>query len=348
MEDYIPQEYKDEMQGIANGSGLPFIDICVYNIIVVWMHCCGVAAWGSATVDGKLIHARSLDYWLNIVDPVTGKYLQENGILIVRKPADGYGSVSPIPAGTAYALGGLNEKKVCIGLKTSYSNDRTQSGYPMVFRLREALDTASTTQEAIDIITSTATYGWNLIISDGDESIAYAVEQTWHELYVGTWNDPTESNSPFWEIDHVVRRTNIFINYETAAVQRNTFDPSRFPLLMMYLEKNVLGEEVWGVQAFASVPWMHYTALSKGVEEQWGNIDLEGMMDILRDVYTGKTDWRFSILKKRGLYASMDQWVACPETGDCLVSIASRDKSAYDNPVHQFNIFELLEAEPPP
>ena len=47
------------------------------------------------------------------------------------------------------------------------------------------------------------------------------------------------------------------------------------------------------------------------------------------------------------IYTSWHQWVACPETGDFVVSFAGGDKKAYENPVHYFNFYELLEAEPP-
>jgi hypothetical protein len=347
MYDYIPQNYIEELQGMADGSGLSLNDIFVFNVIAVFHHCCGVAAWGPATKDGRLIHARSHDYSLNIVNPETGKYIHENAGIIVRKPNFGYGSIGIAFHGAVFAADGLNEKKVAIGLKSSWSNDRNKDGYPIIFRIREAIDYASTTDEAIDIITSGVAYSYNLIISDGDESKAYVVEQTANELYIGTWNDSTESNSPFWEIDHVIRRTNIFINYETAAAQRDMYDPSRLPLLMMFLKQNVMGEDIFGIQFFSSVPWMHYYALSKAIEEQWGNIDLNSMMNILRDVYSGKTDWRFSIVNILGTYPNMAQWVAYPETGDYLFSAASSDKQAYENPVHQFNMFELLNSEPP-
>lgn len=347
MRNFIPQDYIDEMQGMADGSELPLNDIFVFNVIAVFHHCCGIAAWGPATENGKLIHARSHDYSLNIVNPETGKYIHENAGLIIRKPNFGYGSISIGFHGSVFAADGLNEEKVAIGLKSSWSNDRTKDGYPMIFRIREVLDYASTIEDAIDIITSGVAYGYNLIISDGDESMAYVVEQTANELYVGTWNGSTESNYPFWEINHVIRRTNIFINYETAAVQREIYDPSNLPILMMILKQNVMGEDIFGVQFFASVPWIHYYALSNAIEEQWGNIDLYNMMDILRDVYSGNTDWHFSILRLFGFYPNMAQWVACPENGEYLYSAATSDKQAYENPIHHFNLYDLLNAEPP-
>jgi hypothetical protein len=44
----------------------------------------------------------------------------------------------------------------------------------------------------------------------------------------------------------------------------------------------------------------------------------------------------------------MHQWVACPKTGEIVVSFASAKKNAHQNPVYYFNLFELLNSEPPP
>jgi hypothetical protein len=41
------------------------------------------------------------------------------------------------------------------------------------------------------------------------------------------------------------------------------------------------------------------------------------------------------------------QLAACPETDDMLVSFATEDKNAFENPVHYFNLFELLNFESP-
>jgi hypothetical protein len=37
-------------------------------------------------------------------------------------------------------------------------------------------------------------------------------------------------------------------------------------------------------------------------------------------------------------------WVACPETRDILVCFASKNKIAFNNPVHYFDFNELLNA----
>jgi hypothetical protein len=103
------------------------------------------------------------------------------------------------------------------------------------------------------------------------------------------------------------------------------------------------------------VEYYHYKALSEGMQKQWGNLDLNTTMSILRDVYTYDTDviW-FKIFHEIlriaygwDIYWAAHQWVACPETGDLLISFGNGDEKACVCPVHYFNMFELLEREPP-
>jgi hypothetical protein len=347
LEDYVPQKYKDEMQGMADGSGMSVMNISIGNIMAEWFHCCVAAAWGPATSDGKLIYIRSFDWPNEMIDPVTGKHLRENQILMVRDPDDGYASLEPSFSGVIGGSGGINENGIGIGTLVSYSWDEINSthaqGNPFIFRIKMVLDEALNADEAVAIMNSNTTCGWNFIISDKD--IGYAVEQNLKISYYGTWDDPVESTPPFWSMDHVVRRTNLFIDPDLAASQRENYHPGIFPLLWMILKLNPLRYP----DVPASVPWMHYRTLSQEIEKLWGNIELNNSMDMLRDIYLGKTDFRFFIVQRiMGTYVALHQWVACPETGDILISYATVDKDAYDNPVHSFNLFELLNYEPPP
>ena len=94
------------------------------------------------------------------------------------------------------------------------------------------------------------------------------------------------------------------------------------------------------------VIWIHYRALSKGLEESWGTLDLDRTMNVMCDMYMGKTDAVFRVLQDLFfIYQPFHQWVACPETGDMLVTFAGPDTIASVNPAHHFNLFDLLESE---
>ena len=337
-EKYIPREYLEELHGLSDGAGVPFEEVAVGNIIAMLVHCSSFAAWGPATRDGKLYHMRSFDFPKIIRDPVTGKYLQENSVLIIRKPCNGYASLDPSFAGFVGSLGGMNEKGIAVGVISSWSHDEQYTGIPIVFRQRMVLDHAASINDALSILISNRTCGWNLIVSDGKIPIGCAVEVTANHYYIGTWNNTVESIYPFWKIDHVVRRTNIFIDPTTAATQRRRYDPRLFPVLSLFISINPLG---WSMTP-SSIPWIHYRALSLGIEERWSKLDLNETMNLTRELYHGEIDPFFRILVKLGFYATLHQWVACPETGDILISFATADKEAHENPVYHFNLFSML------
>jgi hypothetical protein len=327
--EFTPAEIIKEMQGMADGSGISFTLIAITNIIPMRYHCCGIAAWGTSTTDGRLYHIRSLDYALDIIDPESGTYLQENQIMIVREPEDGYASLYPGFAGFAGCLGGINDQGIAVGQASSWCDDETDYGTPMTFRLKYALEHAQTADEAAAIITNNSTCGYNYIISDAKQPLGYAVETTATLSYIGTWDNPSEETDPCWEIQDVVRRTNFFINPETAKTQRENYDPSS--IIRFILGKN------------PDYPfWRHYQTLSRGIESIWGLIDLNTTMTMLRQVYTGQTDPLVFLAQFFGFLRTMHQWVACPETGEMVISFASPTKSAFKNQVYFFNLNELL------
>ena len=332
MEPFTPPEIIEEMQGIADGANLDFEQIAVANIIPVKYHCSGMAAWGPATVDGKLYHMRSLDYPLSIKDPETDVCLQENQLIIVRQPAHGYASMYPAFAGFAGSVGGINERGIGIGQSSSGSRDETYYGMPMTFRVKYVLDHAASAEEAIDIITTNRTVGHNFIISDASVPVGYAVETTAHHWYAGTWNNFVESTFPCWSIDSLVRRTNFFVSPETAATQRDSYNPIG---IIRYL----LGSNPYYPY------WRHYRSLSLEMNKHWGNLDVNDTMTMLRTVYQGDTDILIRLVVYTGFLQTMHQWVACPETGDFAFSFADVDdtKNAFTNPVHHLNLFDLLE-----
>jgi hypothetical protein len=343
MESYIPQEYIDEIQGIADGAELSYEEINIACMVPTKLameayQCSGFIAWGPATTNGRLINARSFDLPLWMKDPISGKYIQENQAIAIREPENGYASWSPIIIGL-YGSGGFNEKQIATGTLNSWSNDRSLKGIPIRFRIPMVFDKASTALEAIDIITSNSTMGFNQLISDAKTPIGYAVEQTKNLTYYGTWNNTVESNNPFWNIDYVVRRTNLFLNPETAATQRESYNPTS--LLLFLLGKN----EYYPM-------WRHYFALSKAIEQNWGILDLNTSINLIRETYNGKNDiilfltqkigFINKIAKEYGFLQSVNQWVAYPDTGDILISFASADKNAWENEIYTLNFYDLL------
>ncbi len=343
MKDYIPHEYIEEYQGIADGAGVPFDDIVASYMTIVWidMACFGITAWGPATKDEKLYHTRSFDLPFIIKDPITGKFAHENSVLIVRNPNNGYASISPSVAGTMHYGGGVNEKGIAIGMQVCWSKDQTFHGIPAKIRTQMVLDYASSADDAIDILTSNKTLGWNFVLSDAKIPIGYAIETTANFSYVGTFNNPAENKYPFKEIDHVIRRTNFFIDPKIAETQRKNYNPGTIISFIKLL---------FGADAFFAI-WKSYQVMSKNIEKNWGSMDLNSTMKMFREGYSGKTDLIFFLIIKLSSRTSFNRawniWVADPLSGDIIISFATRDKIAYNTAMHNFNFYNLLNTQPP-
>jgi hypothetical protein len=349
MDGNIPQNYIEEMQGMADGSGLSFNDIVAINLFpdiynIFNKSCFAGAIWGDATSDGSLYHIRSFDWSLNTIDPETGKHIQKNIIIIIRNPEDGFASLSPDFAGHICTWNGFNEKSISVSETTVHAYDTTFDGIPVTFRMRMVLDYASTGEEAIGIMTNDRTCGSNFVISDGNVPKGYALDQTASCSYVGGWDDPVEATYPFWQIKDFVRRAPMFI-YPCCAekeLNRIRYNPSGFISYLWTLPKLPPYTLMW-------VLWTHYRAFSNIIEARYGSFDLNSTMTALRDHYNGKTDFWMKYSMLFNYWSPMCQYIVCPETGEFVISIASMDTCAheYSIPIHYFNLDDLLDSSPP-
>ena len=172
---FFPQQLIDEIQGIADGSGLSFEKIAIAQIIRMKYHCSLICASGPSTSDGKLYYARSLDWHSYIKDPETGNIL-DNHILFVRNPEEGYASMYPGYIGFVAAYGGFNENGIAIAAAGSYSSDETYYGLSERFKMKLVLDHSLDLTDAIEITKHNKTCGISLIISDSktNESVHIA------------------------------------------------------------------------------------------------------------------------------------------------------------------------------
>ena len=341
---YLPNEYMDEMQGMADGAGLSFENIAVLNTmsavfnLVSIASCCEISLWGDATLDGKLIHVRSWDWDLQILDPETGNPLQKNIVMIIRNPQFGYASITPDFAGSISVWHGINEKGIVVGENSCYSWDTTFHGINQCFRMRMVLDQCDTGEKAITILTSNRTCGTNFILSDANVPIGYALDQTANFSYVGTWNDPVEDTYPFWQIKDVVRRSIFYIDPECASVEfeRFQYNPSG---LKSFIYACFGRSGIW-------FRWIHFRELSEQIERYYGTFDVNSTMKALREEYTGKSSFlMYFNTRILGIWQCLYQWVVCPETGEMVISFASSDTRACYEPIYYFNIFNLIEAE---
>lgn len=338
--DYIPVQYLDEMQGLADGANCSLEMVGVGNIIMEWIHCTSAVFFDNATVDGSLYQIRSMDYPPGIIDPISGKSLNENAVIIIRNPDYGLASFDASFAGFVGSVGGFNEAGISHAAIVSYSTDHTYLGIPFGFRHRLALDYAQSGLDAVDILNSDATMGMIFMIGDASNRQGWVVEQTCNDSYVGCWDDETETQKPFWQIDSCLRRTNMFLDKDLALTQRDWYDMSGLRgFLRTFLDSRC--------PITFYVTWLHYNAVSKGIEDCWGTIDLESGFHMMRDVYLGKSDLIFWLYQHLLGYTTSHQWCAHPSSGDIMISFATKDVLGYKTQPYTFNFYGLLAETPP-
>jgi hypothetical protein len=339
--EFVSDETIDYIQGTADALGISFYDVACIWIAegASYSRCSSFAAWGQATKDGELIHMRSLEFPLTIKDPVSNEYVQNSPLIVIADPEGDQYNAFLYPTFAGYVVeDGINEKGIAVSNMWSPNSDQTENGAPMGVRLFESLYKADTAEEAIQIITSDRTFGYNFIVSDAKKPMGYAVETTASLSYAGTWDNPTESHKPFWAIRDVVRRTNCFLNPTLAETQREYYNPNH---ILYWLSSFSEHPDPW------TVIWNHFKALSKGIESQWGKLDINSSTYMVRQVYHGGYDPIWNLMLLRAEWTTWWQWVACPATGEFKIAFANGDMSAHYNTVFSFNFLETIRNHKP-
>ncbi len=170
---FVPERFYEEIQGVADGSGMTFDEILVANFIPELFHCSGFALSGSATKDGTLYHGRVLDYG-------TDWKLQEHAVLVVAEPEGRNAFVNVTYAGFVGSVTGMNAERVAIG-EMGGGGLGHWAGVPMSFLVRMALEDADSLDQAVAVFRDNPrTCEYYYVISDGETGRAVGMEASWH------------------------------------------------------------------------------------------------------------------------------------------------------------------------
>jgi len=202
MEPYIPDDYKEEMIGLADGSGEPLKNIQRVHTIpgLTEISCSAFAAFGKATKDGNLYQLRILDYIMEFG-------VQDYPTIIVYQPKYGNSFVSIGWAGFTGVVSGINSKGIVISEMSggnpedklpwipSSHPEETISGIPMIFLLKKVLHYSDNVNESLGILKSAKKTNYYVYlvgdgITNGKESKARAVfsAKKFFKVYID--NDP--------------------------------------------------------------------------------------------------------------------------------------------------------------
>jgi isopenicillin-N N-acyltransferase-like protein len=149
MEPFVPPAYLEEMNGLADGAGIPLQAVQRMHAVpdLSEYHCTFFAAWGSATRDGHLIQIRALDY-------KTGAHIQDHPALLVYRPDEGQPFVNVGWLGFIGLVTGMNAAHVAmseIGDNFGEAHE-TLAGEPMPFVMRDVVQFADNLPDAVKTV----------------------------------------------------------------------------------------------------------------------------------------------------------------------------------------------------
>jgi len=171
LEPYIPEEYMEEMDGLADGAGISREEVRLTNVFPELFHCSGMALFGKATKDGKLYHGRILDY-------MTGIGLDKHAVVVICKPSGKHPWANVSYAGFIGSVTAMNDKRIAIG-EMGGGGEGEWDGIPMSFLVRKVAEEAGSLDEAVRIMkTAPRTCEYYYVISDGNIPDAVGIYAT--------------------------------------------------------------------------------------------------------------------------------------------------------------------------
>lgn len=177
---FIPDEYREEMRGIAQGSGMPYEKILVINTFadaVVGKTPRACSALAVKTSHGLLV-GRNLD-WIN------HRVAHRSGVVFLLHPKDRNAILSVSWPGLVGVVTGMNNQGLCLSLNLAFAGDLEPNAMPCLLRLRQTLETQQSLEEAMRLQTSEPrTIAMNLMIASGREGSASILELSGHQYAI--------------------------------------------------------------------------------------------------------------------------------------------------------------------
>jgi hypothetical protein len=162
---HTPKRFLVECDAMSKAAGVSRRDGRYANLFAERFHCSGVAVRGKATVDGRVLHARVLDYMRDI-------NLQRAATVTVFMPE---GRNTWVTLGYAAFIGtvtAMNEKGLAVG-EMGGGGEGDWDGIPMTFLLRDIMERASTVDQALEILRSAPrTCEYYYVFSDKSRAMA--------------------------------------------------------------------------------------------------------------------------------------------------------------------------------
>jgi hypothetical protein len=162
---HTPKRLLRECDALAQAAGISPRDGRYANLLPERFHCSGVAVRGKATTDGRVLHARVLDYMRDV-------NLQGWATVTVFLPDGRHNWVSLGYAGFVGTVTAMNEEGLAVG-EMGGRGEGDWDGMPMAFLLRDVMERAATVEEALEILRGTPrTCEYYYVLSDKSRAMA--------------------------------------------------------------------------------------------------------------------------------------------------------------------------------
>lgn len=173
---HIPPRFLAECDALSKAVGITQQEGRYANLFPERFHCSGVAVRGNASKDGRVLHARVLDYMRDV-------NLQNAAAVVVFMPEGRNTWMSLGYAGFIGTVTAMNEKGLAIG-EMGGRGEGDWDGMPMSFLLRDVMERASTVEEGLKILKETPrTCEYYYVLSDKSKNLA-AVHATAKEITI--------------------------------------------------------------------------------------------------------------------------------------------------------------------
>jgi dienelactone hydrolase len=203
-----PASLKEELDGLAEGSGIPIADLKRLQVALRPIASRSGAGYGTRTLGGRLLQVMS-------VEP--GHTLPAVGIVAVYHRPQGIRYASITLAGYLGTLAGLNEEGITTTVLPAASSQQSAAGLAGPHLSRLILESSKTLPAVRTAVDQSPRSGcWIVIAGDGKVPNARVLELTPDHVAEFGSNDTGEKIPPFRALAEIVRRSNRFVSDKLA------------------------------------------------------------------------------------------------------------------------------------
>ena len=256
---HIPDRYKREIEGLADGAGVSLRTLRRIQVIgeVTERGCSVFAVFGKATVDGKVYHGRNFDWMME-------GGMQDAAALLLYEP-DGFAPFASAGyLGCIGVLSGMNMDGIAIGQIGAVTRDQRFAGIPLMLLMRRVLEEAHDMSQATEIFTTAQrTVGYNYVVCNAKAQEARAYETCARHCAVFLDNDPKETAEYAIPIDDAVFRADEAMDPTVRSFQRCSKGYPNLP--------------------YGSESYDHrYKGMATMIKADYGKIDQKTALEILK------------------------------------------------------------------